>query len=94
MSTTANADLQTVWCVKYALTRGVFEVQGEFSSGGRFFMLDGYQWTVLHSRHYCFTLSDALIAAEKLRAAKISSLKKQIAKLKVQPIKTTRLQQA
>lgn len=91
MSTTANADLQTVWCVKYALTRGVFEVQGEFSSGG-FFVQDGCYF--LSSRYYCLSLSDALIAAEKLRTARISSLKKQIARLKVQPIKTTRLQQA
>lgn len=75
--------LENVYCVKYALTQGIFLVRGKQIAGGYFseersgtrlgLFLTKNEW-----RH---TLEEAKQIAEEKRIQKIKSLKKQIEKL-------------
>jgi hypothetical protein len=81
-----------VWITKYALTTGIFEVNGEpiqdgatikyrrASSSSSFrsgFILPEYA----HGKDFHETPELAILRANEMRVAKIASLKKQIAKL-------------
>lgn len=79
---------QVVWCIKYALTTGIFELQGHITSDGYFVENSGPGiGYFLGKKDYCLTLEDAKIAAEELRKRKIKSLEKQLAKVMTQQIK-------
>lgn len=81
-------ELQTVWCVRYALTSGLFELKGHITSGG-YFSEDcgGKIGYFLNKSDYRLTLEDAKAAAEELRKRKIKSLERQLAKVATQQIK-------
>lgn len=79
-----NNEIKTVWVSKFALTKGIFSMEGEVSKqspsivyqvGVRYpkaFTRKGFYW---HE-----TLEEAVEQAEKMRLKKIKSLQKQIKK--------------
>ena len=81
-------ELQVAWCIKYALTTGIFELKGRIDPDGYF--VENSSPGIGHflgKKDYCLTLEDAKIAAEELRKRKIKSLEKQLAKVMTQQIK-------
>lgn len=72
-----------VWITKYALTEGVFDVEGEITSS----FPDMCSWKsngypcFAHGKDWHKTESEALARAEQMRMNKIASLRKQIQKL-------------
>lgn len=86
-------ELQTVWCVKYALTIGLFQLKGRIApaSDGYFSYFSkgssGKLGRFLNEDDYRLTLEDAKAAAEELRKRKIKSLERQLAKVATQQIK-------
>ena len=72
----------TVWCVRHALTTGIFKLTGEIDHHGNFFEYrkdNGVRLTFsLGKKDYCLTVEDAKAAAEELRKRKIKSLEKQL----------------
>lgn len=78
----------TVWCVKYALTAGLYELKGRITADGYFSEDSGPRiGHFLSKNDYRLTLDDARIAAEELRKRKIRSLEKQLAKVTTKQIK-------
>lgn len=78
----------TVWCVKYALTAGLYELKGRVTPDGYFAEDSGSSvGHFLHKDDYRLTLEDAKAAAEDLRRRKIKSLEKQLARVVTQQIK-------
>jgi hypothetical protein len=72
----------TVYCTKYALTTGIFQLTGEITATGNFTEASGFQLGHYLSRaEYRLSREDAIADFEKRRAANIASLRKQIAKL-------------
>jgi hypothetical protein len=71
----------TVYCVKYALSRGIFRVKTE--GCGYFYEEQGYKIIThyLSLRQWQPNWTEALKAAKKMRERKIASLQKQITKL-------------
>lgn len=75
-----------VWITRYALTKGIIEIDAEivddkYASVGRLF-----------TQHFARSSEDALKVAEEMRLAKVKRLRKQadrLAKLKVQIVKGT-----
>ena len=87
-NTTDHHEIITVWCVKYALTNGIFQLKGEVNPDG-YFHEDcanrlGY---CLSKNEYRLTLEDAKIAAEELRKRKIKSLEKQLSNVMTKEIR-------
>lgn len=81
-------ELQTVWCIKYALTTGIYELKGHITADGYFSEDSGSKpGHFLGKNDYQLTLEKALVAAEELRKRKIKSLEKQLAKVMTQQIK-------
>lgn len=79
-----------VWCVKYALTQGVFKINGFINEHGRFrcpFMYHQHFLTHLSPKEFDLTLEGAMLKSEAMRKKKIASLRKQIAKLESLEIK-------
>lgn len=71
-----------VWVTKYALSGGIDEREVTRSSGGDDYVYYGrYHASYRLGRDAHLTLASALADAEKRRAQKIASLKKQITKL-------------
>lgn len=72
-----------VWITKYALTKGVFEVEGEVKDncfiGGN--VIAGWYYASYLGKQWHRTKADALDEAERMRDAKVKSLRKQITKL-------------
>lgn len=81
-------ELQTVWCVKYALTTGLYQLKGRITVDG-YFAEDAPRRIghFLSKNEYRQTLEDAKAAAEELRDRKIKSLERQLAKVATQQIK-------
>jgi hypothetical protein len=80
-------DRETVhaWVTKYALSTGIFEIDGEVNHKISSSMLswraeDGWSMSA-HGANWHRTREEAIAHAEKMRSKKIASLKKQIAKL-------------
>ena len=68
-----------VWIVKFALTRGIYELE---VSGGREGAVHGKDWQErYHGGEWWKTKENALVRAEVIRKNKIKSLRKQIEKL-------------
>lgn len=83
-----SEELQVVWCIKYALTTGIFELKGYIRPGGYFFEDSGSRiGHSLSKNEYQLTLERAMVAAEELRKRKIKSLEKQLARVATQQIK-------
>lgn len=79
----------TVWCVKYALTTGIYELKGRIAPDGYFSERSGFNSKIGHflsKNDYRLTLKDARSAAEELRKRKIKSLERQLAKVMTQKI--------
>lgn len=72
-----------VWITKYALTKGIFEMDVESQSeDGK--SVYGKAWNQCYRGQgveWCKTKAAAIAKAEKMRRKKIASLKKQIEKL-------------
>lgn len=71
-----------VWITKYALTKGVSEKEAEISTFSSMCTITT-EWGLdyYHKPDWHESREDALAQAEKMRTARIDSLKKQIAKL-------------
>jgi hypothetical protein len=78
--------METVYCVKYALTVGIFKVVGKPTSDGYFSEKgeDGRRLTglFLGRNDWVRSWDEAVIAAEKKLDKKITSLEKQLIKLR------------
>ena len=78
----------TVWCVKYALTNGIFQLKGEINPSGCFLEDCGNRLGYCLSKNeYRLTLEDAKIAAEELRKRKIKSLEKRLTNIMTKEIR-------
>lgn len=74
----------TAYITKYALTIGIFDVQAKTICSTSIKYLDNNLCNqYAHANEWHRTLSDAIVCANEMRAKKIASLKKQIAKLEV-----------
>jgi hypothetical protein len=76
-----------VYCVKYALSMGIFRVKGRIDGKGYFFEDRPYRGNspfplFLNPKDYSVTKEGAKELFVKLRNNKIASLQKQLAKLK------------
>ena len=84
-----------IWITKYVLTDGIKHGRAyEISSDGWAKATDqrirvGSPYWLIHSRYFCLNAEDAVLAAEKMRAKKIASLKKQITQLEALEFKIT-----
>ncbi len=68
-----------VWISKYALTKGVYEMEAKIIRGT---MCEGNTiWDLFHKPHWHHTKEEAIAQAGKMREAKLKSLQKQIDKL-------------
>lgn len=73
-----------VYITKYALTYGIFSVEGSLSADGtavRYKREGGYLSEIAHGQDFQLTEEDALARAEEMRIAKLKSLDKQIKKV-------------
>ena len=81
----------TVWCVKYAITEGIIPFEGHYLESGNFYgkRSDSERSypMVLGKNDFRETLEQAKQAAEEVRARKIASLEKQLAKVRSMSIK-------
>jgi hypothetical protein len=78
---------QKIWVTRYALTRGLYEIEAEIEEGGFACeirdgrpMFSGFGFTG-HHPDWHYTREHAIARAEQLRMVKIASLQKQIKKL-------------
>ena len=82
----------TAWVTKYALTEGVLKVRGEVSS--QYPKMLNFGWSFYANNQEWFRCQqDALDRASTMRANKIKSLEKQLAKLhalKIQVVDQTK----
>lgn len=73
-----------VYVTKYALSSGIHIVDCKVSSSGPDWLIDwdlGRGWQSYNKKDWSATRAEAIARAEEMRAGKIASLKKQIAKL-------------
>ena len=68
-----------VWITKYALTKGLFEMEAEIVDGK--YASGKYESIRLFTRDWAHTLAEAVKVAEDMRTRRIASLKKSIVKL-------------
>lgn len=74
--------MKTYWITKYALTDGIFEIESELYNDGM--VMDSRKNPLrvyYHTGDFHDTHELAIAKAEKMRAAKIKNLRKQIEKL-------------
>lgn len=74
-----------VWITKYALTQGIFEVEGETTQTPGMFHAPKTEKSFARSffkPEWHETKEEAIAQAKKMREAKLKSLEKQIAKIK------------
>jgi hypothetical protein len=79
----------TIYCTKYALTRGIFQLTGHLLENGKYFSEDAGTGIgiFLNSKEFCFTEEEAVSQFEQKKAAKIASAREQLAKLEAtQPV--------
>ncbi len=74
---------ETVYCTKYALSKGIFKVTGEATDDGYFSEkpFKAYNHLFLTRREWHRSWDEAVADAERRLGRKIDSLKKQIVKL-------------
>lgn len=68
-----------VWITKFALTKGLFEMNAEILNNK--YASGKHEGAALFTRDWVRTRAEATVAAESMRVARIASLKKSIAKL-------------
>ncbi len=68
-----------VWITKYALTKGLFEMNAEIVSDK--YASGKHEGMSLFTRDWARTRAEAVASAEDMRVARIASLKKSVAKL-------------
>jgi hypothetical protein len=73
----------TVYCTKYALTQGIFQLTGHLVESGKYFSEDAGSriGMFLNDKDFSLTKDGAISQFEKKKAAKIASARKQLAKL-------------
>jgi hypothetical protein len=78
-------EIFTAWVTKYALTEGIEAVKAEWCSDISDKMItygeEGYSRQSAHGNDWHRTPEAALARAEEMRAAKVASLKKSLAKM-------------
>jgi len=75
-------DTITVWITKYALTMGIYKVQGEVDEKyPDMLIVSGKVRDIYHNGHWHRTPEMAIAKAQKMRNAKIKSLRKMLDKL-------------
>ncbi|MGN6107825.1 MAG: hypothetical protein ACTHU0_22145 [Kofleriaceae bacterium] len=81
--------LRTVWITKYALSQGLYKVKAEIVDG-KYASTESKGFSLgLFTRDWKPSREEAVAEAERMRAMKIASLKKQIAKLEAMTFKET-----
>ncbi|MGL4965667.1 MAG: hypothetical protein ACRC67_30880 [Inquilinus sp.] len=70
-----------VWITKYALTRGIQEVEAEHRGDDVVLPKGNGFWGVIAKPHWHETREAAVARAEAMRKKRINTLKKQIARL-------------
>ena len=68
-----------VWITKYALTKGLFEMEAEIVEGK--YVSGKHGGLRVFTRYWARTLAEAVQGAEGMRTRRIAALKKSIAKL-------------
>jgi hypothetical protein len=71
----------TVYCTKYALSHGIFQVSGRATPEGCFVEASSVNRYFLGKNDWHRSWEAAVAAAEKMKARKIASLNKSIARL-------------
>jgi hypothetical protein len=73
-----------IFITKFALTRGIIEVEGEFATTSPnviSYKTESYK-TLLHKPYWYLTKEEAVVHAEALREKKITSLGNQMKKIR------------
>ena len=79
----AKNEKAKAWITKYALTKGIFEEEGEICHDTSSDMFSYGKWdTYVHKGEWFRNKEDALKKAEEMRLKKIASLEKQLIKYK------------
>lgn len=81
-----------VWITKYALTSGIFEVDAETCTSPSLMVVrkPGELTAYFHANDWHKSKEDAIARAEEMRAKKIASLRKIIAKLEAMSFDSVR----
>jgi hypothetical protein len=81
-----------VWITKYALTSGIFEVDAETCTSPSLIAVrkPGELTAYFHNNDWHKSKEDAIARAEEMRAKKIASLRKSIAKLEAMSFDSVR----
>lgn len=69
------------YITQYALTTGVYEISGRIIHSPTLIADATREYILYHKPHWHETVEEAMAQAEKMRIAKIASLRKQMAKL-------------
>jgi hypothetical protein len=81
----ADEEYKTVWCTKYALTKGIFSAEVRAGPNGweeRYvYTKPPYSAQFIMDRTAWYTEEEAKVAARKMRDNKVASLRKMIKKL-------------
>lgn len=76
-------EIKTYWITKYALTQGIYTIQGQVTSIPTMIEDVNKSWTgIYHKPYWCETPEEAIKHAELMRLKKFESINKTIAKLK------------
>lgn len=81
-----------VWISKYALTVGIFSIEGDYTEDQTYFSEDPGEHRMrlfLHKNDVCQFLEEAMTRGEELREKRLASLRKQIEKVSKRKIKVT-----
>jgi len=73
-----------VWVVKHLFSRGIIEVTGEMTESGAISIEDkksAWSYSHYHKGEWYSTQEEAIKKAEEMKARKLASLRKQIAKI-------------
>lgn len=81
-----DKEIETVYCIAYALTQGIFTVEGSEKENGRFMCPDRHYQSFAKSG-WTRCPKEAIQMAEKLRKKKIASLHKQIERVQKMELK-------
>lgn len=85
----------TVYCTRYALTKGIIPVTGEINPAGYFFERrdDGKLGLFLSRNDYKLTKEEALADGEARRVRKLKALERQLSYLQIADIKIAKEQE-
>lgn len=75
-----DKELITAWVTRYALTKGILEVQGHIYED--FFIVEGRDHWWIAKEDYWLSKADAIAKAKEIQRRKLASLAKQTQKIK------------